>query len=116
MAIFCSSVVLGDVRSPLDEEQMMRVSISSLVVVLFGGGVLFVAACILEFIVSGVLGFVFFEFLIGTGFGVPFRFFQLGLLLTPDYFSISRLVLDWLIWCLVFAALFYGIRALVHHS
>jgi hypothetical protein len=92
----------------------MRVSISSLLVVLLGGGVLFVVASVLEFIISGVLGFVFFQLLIGPGFGVPFRFFQLGLfLLSNDDFSVLRLGLDLLIWCLVFAGLFYGVRALV---
>jgi len=93
---------------------MMRVSISSLLVVLLGGGVLFVVACVLEFIVSGVLGFVFFHHLIGDGFGVPFRFFQLGLFgLSGDYFSLFKLLLNWFVWCLVFAGLFYGIRALI---
>ena len=93
---------------------MTRVSISSLLIILLGGGVTFAIACVLEFIVGGVLGFVFFERIIGTGFGVPFRFFQLGLLgLSPDYFSFPKLVLDWLIWCLVFAALFQGVRALI---
>jgi hypothetical protein len=90
------------------------VSTSSLAIVLLGGGVLFAAASILDFIIGGVLGFVFVERLIGTGFGVPFRFFQLGLIgLSGDYFSILKLVLNWLIWCFVFAAFFYGVRALV---
>ena len=89
-------------------------STSSIVIVLLGGGVLFAAASILDFIIGGVLGFVFVERLIGTGFGIPFRFFQLGLIgLSGDYFSIFKLVLNWLIWCLVFAAFFYGVRALV---
>ena len=94
----------------------MRVSTSSLVITLLGGGVVFVVACVLEFIVSGVLGFVFFQRLIGDGFGVPFRFFQLGLFgLSGDYFSLIKLVLNWLIWCLVFAALFHGVRTLIRH-
>ena len=110
MAMFCSSVALG-------EEQMMRVTTSSLLIILFGGAVFFVVACVLEFIVSGVLGFVFFQLLIGTGFGVPFRFFQLGLFgMSGDYFSLSRLVLNWLFWCLIFAGLFHGVRALVRFS
>lgn len=86
----------------------------SLLVSLTGGGVLFAVASVLEFIVGGVLGFVFFERLIGKGFGVPFRFFQLGLFgLSAGYFSAVKIVLDWLIWCLVFVALFHGVRALV---
>ena len=94
---------------------MMPVSTSSLLVIVLGGGALFVAASILDFIVGGVLGFVFVERLIGTGFGVPFRFFQLGLIgFSGDYFSVFRLVLNWLVWCLVFAVFFYGVRALVH--
>ena len=94
---------------------MMAVSASSLLIVLLGGGALFAVACVLDFIVGGVLGFVFVESFIGTGFGVPFRFFQLGLLgLSGDYFSIWKVLLDWLIWSLVFAAFFYGLRALVH--
>ena len=94
----------------------MRVTTSSLLIILFGGAVLFVVACVLEFIVSGVLGFVFFQRLIGNGFGVPFRFFQLGLFgLSGDYFSLIKLILNWLIWCLVFAALFHGVRALIRH-
>ena len=93
---------------------MMNVSTSSLVILLIGGGALFAAACVLDFIFAGVLGCVFVESFIGTGFGVPFRFFQLGLFgLSGDYFSISKLALDWLIWCLIFAALFYGVRALM---
>jgi len=73
-----------------------------------------VVACVLEFIVSGVLGFVFFQRLIGTGLGVPLRFFQLGLIgLSGDYFSFARLVLNWLFWCVIFVGLFYGVRALV---
>jgi hypothetical protein len=84
------------------------------VTVLLGGGVLIAAASILDFIIGGVLGFVFVERIIGTGFGVPFRFFQLGLIgLSGDYFSIFKLVLNLLIWCLVFAALYYGVRTLV---
>jgi hypothetical protein len=84
------------------------------VTVLLGGGVLIAAASILDFIIGGVLGFVFVERLIGTGFGVPFRFFQLGLIgLSGDSFSIFKLVLNWLIWCFVFAAFFYRVRALV---
>ncbi len=95
-------------------EQMIAVSAASLLVILLGGGALFAVACVLEFIVGGVLGFVFFERLIGTGFGVPFRFCQLGLFgLSKDYFSISKFALDWLIWCMVFAALFHGVRALI---
>ena len=75
---------------------------------------LFAVACVLDFIVGGVFGFVFVESFIGSGFGVPFRFLQLGLFgLSGDYFSIMKVALDWLIWCLVFAALFYGVRALV---
>ena len=96
------------------EEPMMPVSTSSLVTVLLGGGVLFVAASILDFIIGGVLGFVFVERIIGTGFGVPFRFFQLGLIgFSGDYFSILKLALNLLVWCLVFAAFFYGVRAFV---
>jgi len=93
---------------------MKLLSTSSLLVILLGGSVLFVAASLLEFIVGGVLGFVFFEKLLGKGFGVPFRFFQLGLFgLSEGLFSASMIVCDWLIWCLVFAALFYGVRALI---
>jgi hypothetical protein len=89
---------------------------TSLVIILLGGGVLFVVACVLEFIISGVLGFVFFHLLIGDGFGVPFRFFQLGLFgLSGDYFSLIKLLLNWLIWCVVFAALFHGVRALIRN-
>lgn len=102
------------VHSAPDGALMMPVSTSSLVVVLLGGSVLFAAASILDFIIGGVLGFVFVERLIGAGFGVPLRFFQLGLIgLSGDYFSVFRLVLNLLIWCLVFAAFFYGARALV---
>jgi len=78
----------------------------SVLLILIGGGVLFVAACVLEVIISGVLGFVLIQ---ETGIGVPFRFFALGLgLLSSGYFSAARLLLDWLIWCLVFAPLFYA--------
>ena len=90
----------------------MRVTASSLLIILLGGGVLFIVVSILDLIVAD--SFIFFEAFLGTGFGVPFRFFQLGLFgLSGDYFSISRLVLDWLIWCLIFAGLFHGVRALV---
>ncbi len=93
---------------------MMRVSISSLLIILLGGGILFAVASVLEFIIGGVLGYVFFELLIGPGFGVPFRFFQLGLIgLSGDDFSVPMVLLDWLVWCVVFAALFHGIRALI---
>lgn len=93
----------------------MAVSNASLLIILLGGSALFAVACVLDFIIGGVLGFVFVESFIGTGFGVPFRFYQLGLFgLSGDYFSIWKALLDWLIWCLVFAALFYGVRALVH--
>ena len=72
---------------------------------------LFVAACVLEFIMSGVLGFVL---LSDTGFGVPFRFLALGLpLLTSNYFSFAKLFLDWIIWCVVFAPFIYVLRALL---
>ena len=92
----------------------MAASTSSLLIILLGGSVLFAALCVLDFIIGGVLGFVFVERLIGTGFGVPFRFFQLGFIgMSRDYFSVPKLVLNWLIWCLVFAAFFYGFRALV---
>ena len=71
----------------------------SVVLILIGGGVIFVAACVLEFIISGVLGFVLIQ---EPGIGVPFRFLALGLgLLSSGYFSAARLLLDWLIWCLV---------------
>ena len=87
---------------------MMSFSTSSLLVIVLGGGALFAVACVLDFIVGGVLGFVFVESFIGTGIGVPFRFLQLGFFgLSGDYFSIWKLLLNWLIWCLVFAALFY---------
>lgn len=93
---------------------MMTLSTSSLLVILLGGGALFAVASVLDFIVGGILGFVFVESFMGTGFGVPFRFFQLGLIgLSGGYFSIWKVILDWLIWCLVFAAIFYGVRALV---
>jgi hypothetical protein len=92
----------------------MAVSTSSLVIILLGGSALFAVACVLDFIVGGVLGFVFVESFIGPGFGVPFRFFQLDLFgRSGDYLSILRVILDWLIWCLVFAALFHGVRVLV---
>lgn len=65
----------------------------NLLLIPIGGGVLFVAACVLEFIISGVLGFVVFQ---DTGFGVPFRFFALGLpMLSSGYFSAAKLFLDW---------------------
>ena len=84
---------------------------TSLLVILIGGGVLFVAACVLETIIFVVLGF---ETQLGTGFGVPFRFFAFGLpVMSSDYFSAANLLLDWLIWCLVFAPLFYAGRALI---
>jgi len=83
----------------------------TVLLILIGGGVLFVAACVLEFIISGVLGFVLIQ---ETGIGVPFRFFALGLpLLSRDYFSAAKLLLDWLVWCLVFTPLFSAVRALV---
>jgi hypothetical protein len=64
----------------------------SVLLILIGGGVLFVAACVLEVIISGVLGFVLIQ---ETGIGVPFRFFALGLgLLSSGYFSAARLLLD----------------------
>ena len=82
-----------------------------LLLILIGGGVLFVAACVLEFIITGVLGIVLVP---TTGFGVPFRFLALGLpAMSNNYFSVAKLLLDWLIWCLVFAPLFYGVRALI---
>ena len=83
-----------------------------LLVILIGGAVVFVAACFLEFIITGVLGIV----LVPTmepGFGVPFRFAALGLpVMSNNYFSLAKLLLDWLIWCVIFAPLFYGVRAL----
>ena len=82
-----------------------------LLIVLIGGGVLFVAACVLEFIINGVLGYLVVQ---EPGFGVPFRFVAFGLpMMGSDYFSAARLLLDWLIWCLVFAPLFYAVRALI---
>jgi hypothetical protein len=91
----------------------MPVTSSFLLLILLGGGVLFALASILEFIVGGVLGFVFFESLIGPGFGVPFRFFQLGLVgLSAGQFSIAKMVFDWIIWCLIFFALIQSVRVL----
>ena len=82
-----------------------------MLLIVIGGGVLFVAASVLEFIMNGFLGIVL---VMDPGFGVPFRFFALGLPLTSnDYFSVAKLLLDWLIWCLVFAPLFYGVRTLI---
>lgn len=84
---------------------------TSLLLILIGGGVLFVASCVLETVIFVVLGF---ETQLGTGFGVPFRFFAFGLpVMGSDYFSAANLLLDWLIWCLVFAPLFYAVRALI---
>lgn len=84
-----------------------------LLLILIGGGVLFGVACVLEFIITGCLGIVLVPTL-ETGFGVPFRFLALGLpLMSNNYFSIAKLFLDWLIWCLVFAPFFYGVRALI---
>lgn len=86
----------------------------SMLTILIGGGVLFAAVCVLDFILRGFLGFVIFEKELGTGLGLPFRFFGLGLsLLSSGYFSLTKMVLDWLIWCLVFAAIFYIVRALI---
>src|SRR5215212_7845339 len=91
-------------------EKPMRLMMN-LLIIMIGGGVLFVAACVLEVIISGVLGFVLIQ---DTGIGVPFRFFALGLgLLSSGYFSAGKLLLDWLVWCLVFAPLFYAVRALI---
>jgi len=82
-----------------------------LFLILTAGSGLFVAACVLEFIIVGFLGIVLIP---SPGFGVPFRFFALGLpAMSNDYFSVTKLFLDWLIWCLVFAALFYSVRALI---
>jgi len=76
----------------------------SLLLIPIGGGVLFVGACIMETVIFVVLGF---ETQLGTGFGVPFRFFAFGLpMMGSDYFSAHNLLLDWLIWCLVFALVF----------
>ena len=84
-----------------------------MLLILIGGGILFVAACVLEFIITGVLGVVLVPTM-DTGFGVPFRFVALGLpAMSNNYFSVTKLLLDWLIWCLVFAPLFYGVRALI---
>lgn len=84
---------------------------TSLLLILIGGGVLFVASCVLETVIFVVLGF---ETQLGTGFGVPFRFFAFGLpVMGSDYFSAANLLLDWLSWCLVFAPLFYAVRALI---
>ena len=81
--------------------------------ILMGGGILFAAACVLEFIITGVLGVVLVPTM-DTGFGVPFRFVALGLpLMSNNNFSVTKLLLDWLIWCLVFAPLFYVVRALI---
>jgi hypothetical protein len=83
----------------------MRIMMN-LLLILIGGGVLFVTACVLEFIINGVLGYVVVQ---EPGFGVPFRFVAFGLpMMGSDYFSAARLLLDWLIWCLVFAPLFYA--------
>jgi len=84
--------------------------LSDLLLILIGGGVLFVAACVLDFIIEGVFGIVLIR---DGGIGVPFRFFAFGLpVISSDYFSIVKLLLNWFIWCLVFAPLFYGVRAL----
>ena len=92
-------------------EKQMR--LIDLLLILMGGGVLFVAACVLEFIITGVLGIVLVPTM-DPGFGVPFRFAALGLpVMSNNYFSVAKLLLDWLIWCLVFAPLFYGVRALI---
>ena len=81
-----------------------------LLLILIGGGVLLVAACVLDFIVEGVYGIVLIR---DGGIGFPFRFLALGIpLMSSDYFSIVKLLLNWFIWCLVFAPLFYGVRAL----
>lgn len=83
----------------------MRI-IMNLLLILIGGGVLFVAACVLEFIINGVLGYLVVQ---EPGFGVPFRFVAFGLpMIGSDYFSAAKLLLDWLIWCVVFAPLFYA--------
>jgi hypothetical protein len=83
----------------------MRIMMN-LLLILIGGGVLFVAACVLEFIINGVLGYLVVQ---EPGFGVPFRFVAFGLpMMGSDYFSAARLLLDWLIWCLVFAPLLYA--------
>ena len=80
-------------------------------IILIGGGVLFVVACVLEFVINAVLGYVVLQ---DPGIGVPFRFFALGLpMIGSGYFSAAKLLLDWLIWCLVFGPLFYAVRALI---
>ena len=85
--------------------------LSDLLLILIGGGVLFVAACVLDFIIEGVFGIVLIR---DGGIGVPFRFFAFGLpVISSDYFSIVNLLLDSFIWCLLFALLFYGVRALI---
>ena len=43
--------------------------------ILIGGSILFVAACALELIINGVLGYLVVQ---EHGFGVPFRFSHLG--------------------------------------
>ena len=84
---------------------------SHLLLILLGGGGLFVVVCVLEFIIAGVMGIVLRE---TPGFGLPFRFLALGIpLMSNDYFSVVNLLLNWLIWSLVFAALFYSVRALI---
>ena len=75
-----------------------------LLLIPIGGGVFCVAACVLEFIINGVLGYVVVQ---EPGLGVPYRFLAFGLpMMGSDYFSAANLLLDWLIWCLVFALVF----------
>jgi hypothetical protein len=84
----------------------MRITIYLLYLplILIGGGVFCVAACVLEFIINGVMGYVVVQ---EPGLGVPYRFLAFGLpMMGSDYFSAANLLLDWLIWCLVFAPLF----------
>jgi hypothetical protein len=93
----------------------LLIILMNLLIIPIGGGIFFVVACVLETIIFVVLGF---ETQLGTGFGVPFRFFAFGLpMMGSDYFSAANLLLDWLIWCLVwclvFVPLFYAVRALI---
>jgi len=90
---FASKVVsLADPRYGIRKRVRPMKIMIKLLLILIGGGVLFVAAGVLEFIINGVLGYVVVQ---EPGFGVPFRFVAFGLpMMGSDYFSAARLLLD----------------------
>ncbi|MDQ3686671.1 MAG: hypothetical protein M3430_13890 [Acidobacteriota bacterium] len=74
-----------------------------------GGLLLFVLVSILETAIRMTTGMVLFDAYIGTGFGFPFRFFGLGFF-GGGFFSVAKLLLDWVIWSMMLAVLIFVVR------